>query len=125
MLVEGGPGQGKSLYLRHLCLLEGQKSNYIPIFIEFRYLKFKKSLREELFEAIKYFGVELDDDLFDYLAKSKKILFILDGFDEIPSSARNTTAKELETIARTYPDLNIIISSRPDSGMGASVYFKK
>lgn len=125
VLVEGGPGQGKSLYLRHLCLLEGQKSNYIPIFIEFRYLKFKKSLREELFEAIKDFGVELDDDLFDYLAKSKKILFILDGFDEIPSSARNTTAKELETIARTYPDLNIIISSRPDSGMGASVYFKK
>lgn len=125
VLIEGGAGQGKSLYLRHLCLNEGARGNYIPIFIEFRYLKYEKDLKKELFEAIRDFGVELNEDLFDYLAKSKKILFILDGFDEIPSLDRDRTAMELETIARTYPDLKIVISSRPDSGMGASVYFKK
>lgn len=122
-LIEGGPGQGKSMYLRWLCLNEGNA--HIPIFIEFRNLRYKKSLKEELFEAIREFGVELSDDLFDFLAKSTKIVFILDGFDEIPNSERLRIARELETIARTYPDLRIVVSSRPDSGMGSSVYFEK
>lgn len=125
VLIEGGPGQGKSLYLRWLCLNEGKGSRHIPIFIEFRNLKFKKNLKSELFEAIRDFGVDLDDELFDFLANSDKVLFILDGFDEIPNAARLSVAKELETIARTYPNLRIVVSSRPDSGMGASVYFKK
>ena len=125
VLIEGGPGQGKSLYLRWLCLNEGKGSRHIPIFIEFRNLKFKKNLKNELFEGIRDFGVDLDDELFDFLANSDKVLFILDGFDEIPNATRLSVARELETIARTYPNLRIVVSSRPDSGMGASVYFKK
>jgi len=125
VLIEGGAGQGKSLYLKHLCLNEGAASNYIPVFIEFRYLSFKKGLKEELFDAIRTFGIDLDDSLFDFLAKSKKVVFILDGFDEVPNESRLETARELESIARTYPDLKIIVSSRPDSGMGSSVYFSK
>ncbi|WP_020482018.1 NACHT domain-containing protein [Methylomonas sp. MK1] len=125
VLIEGGPGQGKSLYMRWLCINEGAACTHIPIFIEFRNLGYKESLKKELFRAMKDFGVNLSDDLFDFLAKSKKIVFILDGFDEIPNSERLRIARELETIARTYPDLRIIVSSRPDSGMGASVYFQK
>lgn len=125
VLIEGGPGQGKSLYLRWLCLNEGASSTHIPIFIEFRNLNYEKSLKEELFHAVRDFGVDLSDELFDFLAKSKKVVFILDGFDEAPNSERLRVARELETIARTYPDLRIVVSSRPDSGMGASVYFEK
>jgi predicted NACHT family NTPase len=125
VLIEGGPGQGKSFFLRYLCLNEGESSRHIPIFIEFRNLKFSKSLKEELFEAIRDFGVDIDNDLFDFLAKSEKVLFILDEFDEIPNTVRSKVAKELETIARTYPELRIVVSSRPNSGMGASVYFGK
>lgn len=124
-LIEGGPGQGKSMYLRWLCLNEGNGSAHIPIFIEFRNLRYKKSLKLELFEAIKDFGVDLNNDLFDFLAKSERIVFILDGFDEIPNSERLRVAQELETIARTYPKLRIVVSSRPDAGMGSSVYFEK
>lgn len=125
VLIEGGPGQGKSLYLRWLCLNEGSGNAHIPIFIEFRNLGYKKPLKEELFQAIRDFGVDLNDDLFNFLANSKKVVFILDGFDEIPNSERLRIARELETIARSYPDLRIVISSRPDSGMGASVYYQK
>lgn len=125
VLIEGGPGQGKSMYLRWLCLNEGAGSAHIPIFIEFRNLGYKKSLKEELFQAIRDFGVDLNDEIFDFLAASKKIVFILDGFDEIPNSERLRIARELETIARSYPDLRVVVSSRPDSGMGASVYFEK
>ncbi|MDD1632573.1 MAG: NACHT domain-containing protein [Methylococcaceae bacterium] len=113
VLIEGGPGQGKSMYLRRLCLNEGAYSSHIPIFIEFRNLKFKKSWRQELFDAIGEFGIVLDDTLLDFLAKSEKILFILDGFDEIPNNARLKTANELETIARIYPNSHGFKSSTP------------
>jgi len=125
VLVEGGPGQGKSLYLRKLCIKEGSGSSYIPIFIEFRNLKYKKKLKEELMDAIEDLGVKLDNSLFEFLAKSNKIVLFLDGFDEVPNNERSKVARELETIFRTFPDLRAVISSRPDSGMGSSFYFSK
>ncbi len=67
ILVEGGPGQGKSLYLRKLCIKEGAGSNFIPIFIEFRNLGYKKKLKVELMEAIQDLGVKLDNSLFHFL----------------------------------------------------------
>lgn len=125
ILIEGGPGQGKSLYLRKLCIKEASGSSFIPIFIEFRNLKYGKKLKEELMDAIGDLGVKLDNALFDFLAKSEKIILFLDGFDEVPNNERIKVSKELETIVRTYPSLRIVISSRPDSGMGSSFYFEK
>jgi hypothetical protein len=125
VLIEGGPGQGKSLYLRKLCLKEASGSSFIPIFIEFRNLKYGKKLKDELMDEIGNLGVELDNALFDFLAKSEKIILFLDGFDEVPNNERNNVSKELETIVRTYPNLRIVVSSRPDSGMGSSFYFEK
>lgn len=125
VLVEGGPGQGKSLYLRKLCIKEGAGNSFIPIFIEFRNLSYKKKLKEELMDAIEDLGVKLDNSLFDFLAKSEKVVLFLDGFDEVPNNERARVARELETIVRTYQDLRIVVSSRPDSGMGSSFYFSK
>ncbi len=125
VLIEGGPGQGKSLYLKHLCVTEGRGSTLIPIFIEFRHFDFEKPLKIEILDAIRSFAIDIDDESFDYLAKSNKIVLLLDGFDEIPSNTRLKAARDLEKIAKTYPDLRIIVTSRPNSGMGASVYFEK
>jgi len=125
ILVEAGPGQGKSLFLRKLCIKEGAGGAFIPVFIEFRNLGYKKKLKEELMEAIDDLGVKLDNSLFDFLAKSEKIVLFLDGFDEVPNNERARIGRELETIVRSYPDLRIVVSSRPDSGMGSSFYFSK
>ncbi len=95
VLVEGGPGQGKSLYLRKLCIKEGGGSSFIPIFIEFRNLSYEKKLKEELMGAIEDLGVKLDNALFDFLAKSEKIVLFLDGFDEVPNNERTRIAREL------------------------------
>lgn len=125
VLIEGGPGQGKSLFLRKICINEAKNSSYIPIFVEFRNLKFESSLREELITAINELGVSLDFSIFEHLATSGKIILFLDGFDEIPNDKRSKIARELENIARTFPELRIIVTSRPDSGMGSSFYFYK
>lgn len=125
VLIEGGPGQGKSLFLRKVCINEAKNSSYIPIFVEFRNLKFESTLREELIFAINELGVSLDSSIFEHLALSGKIILFLDGFDEIPNDKRSKIARELENIARAFPDLRIVVTSRPDSGMGSSVYFYK
>lgn len=113
------------MYLRWLCLNEAAASEVIPIFVEFRNLRYEKSFKEELIDAINDLGLKVDVSLFDFLAESKKILFVLDGFDEVPSDHRLRIAKELETIGRAFPKLKILMSSRPDSGMGASLFFRK
>jgi len=125
VLIEGGPGQGKSLFLRHLCLQEARGGGLIPIFVEFRNLSFKRSLKAELIESIQEWGIAIDESLFDYLARSERIVYLLDGFDEIPSHARPKVARELESIAKSFPELRVIVSSRPNAGMGASVYYHK
>jgi hypothetical protein len=125
VLVEGGPGQGKSMYLRWLCLNEAAASEVIPIFVEFRNLRYEKSFKEELIGAINDLGLKVDVNLFDFLAESKKILFVLDGFDEVPSDHRLRIARELETVGRAFPKLKILMSSRPESGMGGSLFFRK
>ena len=76
-------------------------------------------------EAIEDLGVKLDKSLFDFLAKSEKILLILDGFDEVPNNERARVARELETLVRTYSKLRVVVSSRPDSGMGFIILFSK
>lgn len=125
VLIEGGPGQGKSLYLRKLCIKEGVAGNFIPIFIEFRNLKYSKPLRDELMAGIRELGVDIDSSLFEFLANSGKLILILDGFDEIPNNERDKIARDLENLVKTFSDLRIIISSRPDSGMGSSYFFLK
>lgn len=125
VLIEGGPGQGKSLFLRHLFLKECNRGSYISIFIEFRNLKYEKKLKDELLDEIKDFGFKLDNSLFEFIAKSDKLLLVLDGFDEIPNNERLRVTRELEALAKKYSNLRLLISSRPDSGMGASVLFQK
>ena len=40
--------------------------------------------------------------MFDFVAKSKKVVLFLDAFDEIPNGSRRKIAQELENIARAY-----------------------
>lgn len=105
--------------------MRSQQAKLFPFFVEFRNLRYEKSFKEELIDAINELGLKVDVSLFDFLAESKKILFVLDGFDEVPSEHRLRIARELETIGRAFPKLKILMSSRPDSGMGASLFFGK
>lgn len=125
VLVEGGPGQGKSLLLRRACINESESSSYIPIFIEFRNLAYSKSLKIEIIEAINELGVPIETSVFDYIAKNGNVILFLDGFDEIPNDKKNKAARDLEALARAFPDLRLVVSSRPNAGMGGTIYFSK
>jgi hypothetical protein len=76
----GDSGSGKSIYCNKLAHhLLTSKSEYLPIYV---YLPlYKEKIKGDLIEAaLKRYKIDLTDDL-----KSRKILFILDAYDELNS----------------------------------------
>lgn len=123
-VIQGTVGQGKSIFLRFLCIKELAASKRIPIFVELRRYEPKKSFRQYLISALVTYGFPHDEEMFDYLAASGKLVLLLDAFDEIEPDSVTVVLSDIETIAQTYPSLQIIITSRYDSGIERSSHFR-
>jgi len=50
---------------------------------------------------------------FEKLTRSGKILFLLDGFDEIKTSQRTSALRKIDQLTRDFPAANIVVTSRP------------
>ncbi|OCW27149.1 hypothetical protein BBG20_13835 [Pseudomonas aylmerensis] len=87
----------------------------IPIFIELRTITDKRSLSDAISMFLLSIGIKDDGEIFDYLAHSKKIVLLLDGFDEVPSGCVKETILQLDYLQTKHPSLRIIVSSRPRS----------
>jgi hypothetical protein len=114
ILISGIVGQGKSILMRHLAINEVLNNRKIPLFFELRYLEKGQTLDK----AIK----KIFDDWLD-IKSSKTINYILekglvtlffDGFDEIHIDDMPKIVREFESLVRKYPNLNFVVSSRPE-----------
>lgn len=76
-------------------------------------------------DVIEDFGVKFDNIFFEFLVKFNKIVFFLDGFDEVFNSERSKVVRELEIIFRIFFDLRVVVFLRLDLGMGFFFYFFK
>jgi hypothetical protein len=124
VVIQGTVGQGKSIFLRYLCSQELRSGLKIPIFFELRKIQKDKSLKQHLSIVLDSWGFEINDELFDFFANSGKFIFLLDGFDEIEPSLVASIVNELEVFSEKYQDLQILVTSRPDSGIEKSAYFR-
>jgi hypothetical protein len=61
----------------------------------------------------------IDSELFEYALKAGKFLLLLDGFDEIDSSMRDTLAKQIVELSYEFGENGIILTSRPDGPFGS------
>ncbi len=123
VVIQGTVGQGKSI-LRYLCSQELRTGSKIPIFLELRKIQAGSTLKQHLFTVLDSWGFEIDDELFDFYADSGKFVFLLDGFDEIDPLLINSIVNEIDLFSEKYFNLQIIITSRPDSGIEKSAYFR-
>ena len=117
VVIQGIVGQGKSILLRYLSLQEIMRptSPRLPIFLELRKVTQSTGLLPSIYKSLSAYDIEMDDAIFEYLALSNRVVLLLDGFDELePPLVRNTTL-ELEHIAQKFPNLQIIVSSRPNN----------
>lgn len=124
VVIQGIVGQGKSIFLRYLSYQELRSGNRIPIFFELRRIEGSETLNCNLKKVLSSLDFDTSDEIIDFLFKSGKIILLLDGFDEVPSEKVSRIISEIEQLSERYQNLRIIITSRPDSGIERSAFFR-
>lgn len=116
ILVEGSPGVGKSTFAWELCRNWDNLPRVFSLVILI-HLRDKRVKAAEQLEDILY---HRNSDLRKAVAKDiedidgKDILFIFDGFDELPSSQRDVGSLFTDIINGLYlPQATVIVTSRP------------
>ena len=126
-VVQGTAGQGKSIFLRFLTgqeLRAKTTTGRIPLFVELRRIQSQTKLGDLLSEGFAKLGLEISDLLFDFYARSGRIVLLLDAFDEIESNQIPETIAYLELLASRYEEMQIVISARPESDIQRSATFR-
>lgn len=118
ILIIGTVGQGKSIFLRYLCLQEIFIGRRIPVFIELRALDEKTSLVQLITHRLALLGMEdLGEEALQFIFESGAFVFFLDGFDEVKRELVLSTQRSLAVLMLT-PQTRWIISSRPGALSG-------
>ncbi|WP_368649864.1 NACHT domain-containing NTPase [Brucella intermedia] len=114
VVINGNGGAGKTFFMRHLWLtLFNNVTEFTPIFIELRKLNditnidIKSFIRRSI--SVKK---ELSDDLFAHFCNSGRFCFILDGFDEVILSQRNSVQAQILNLCSEFPNCRFVVSSR-------------
>lgn len=117
-VVVGTAGSGKSVLLRKLFLDFVESDRKIaPVLVELRLIG---SLGDDtsIFDYVHNMISGLDrgftKDQFAFLMKKGKIALLLDGFDELEFGKRSFYEREVIDFSIKYPDLIIVLTSRPD-----------
>lgn len=125
LVIQGTVGQGKSVFLRYLCIreLSTQASGRIPVFVELRKLGADFTIKDALHDTLRILGFEVSDELFNYYAGSGKLVILLDSFDEIDESLVNGVITQLENWCMKHPKIQFIVTSRPGGEIQKSNFF--
>lgn len=92
------------------------KINYgmIPVFLELRDIDFATSnIIDAAHDEVSAKGTLFSRPAFEALVKSGKVLFLLDGFDEVKTSARKLALKKIDQVTRDFPATKLVVTSRP------------
>lgn len=117
IIIEGIGGIGKSMFLTHLFLSSAQESEYsgaTPLFLS---LKDYKGTTDNIIDFIWKSVCEYDPGItrkaIIEALQNKELILLLDGLDEIQSSARESFESDLEAFIKSYSGNTIIMTSRP------------
>jgi NACHT domain len=116
-VITGTAGSGKSFLMKRTFLRYCEINlGYLPVFIELRTLNnlTNSSIIEKATELISVHVESFNKEQFHLFAKRHKIVFILDGFDELYSVMKERVAEQINNLGLIYPLAKIFVSSRPD-----------
>ena len=119
LMVLGGPGVGKSTFLRKLGLdalkveKGQQKIEKIPVFIELGRCRDKDiDLLTLIASEFRIFGFPNAEDLARLKLHKGKLLILLDGLDEVPTDNIDRVAEHIKDFKAEYSDNKFVISCR-------------
>lgn len=120
----GSAGFGKSTLLQWLCLQSASEepdiklnwlSDYAPALIKLRSLDTFKGL--SFFDAIRQTSPHVvsdeDEPWFNDLAHDGRVVFMVDGFDEVPPKQRASAKRWLSELINEFSHCTFIVTSRP------------
>lgn len=111
--IIGIAGQGKSTILRKLFNEELKAGKRLPLFIELRNV-YDGNIINEYKKILKNTGLILTEDNAEILLQSKKIILLLDGFDEVKTDLRMKVLNSIKDINSQY-NCSIITTTRPNT----------
>jgi hypothetical protein len=123
-VIQGIIGQGKSIFLRYLCVQELARQQRFPVFLELRRYSPRKDFAEFLAAGLASYALPTDPETFEYLASTGKLVLLLDGFDEVQFDEVTRVVSEIESLLRRFPSLQTVVVSRPYSGIELSPLFR-
>lgn len=119
LVISGTGGIGKSMMMRHLffdCADTYKETGMLPILFPLNnYKETQADLSDVLYDTICEFTDDVEQDDFDVLLDTGKLVVLLDGLDEVIGKTRDVFRSALLGFIKKHPDNTIIISSRPDS----------
>jgi predicted NACHT family NTPase len=119
LMVLGGPGAGKSTFLRRMGLeaLKGKKGNLkhacIPVFIELK--KFSSgeiNIEKEIAEEFRICGFPSHEAFTAKALEQGKLLILLDGLDEVPTERMNEAIQQIQNFIDLHDQNRFITSCR-------------
>ncbi|MBL1225862.1 NACHT domain-containing protein [Enterococcus sp. BWR-S5] len=118
--ITGHGGQGKSTLLRYLMLKilfdEKNSKQKIPVYVELRKFNNEKHERRKLskfiYSEMNTLGFDLGYDLFEFMLKKGRFLFLFDAYDEIISAKNQLFMLEFDEFMTKYDENNFLITSR-------------
>ena len=119
LMVLGGPGVGKSTFLRKIGLeaLKGNQGGYlhecIPVFIDLKRFESKEiDIKKAIIQEFNICGFPDGETATEKLLKSGKLLILLDGLDEVPGKIVNYVIDYIHDFCDKYDNNRFIISCR-------------
>ena len=119
LMVLGGPGAGKSTFLRRMGLeaLKGKKGNLkhacIPVFIELKKSNTGEiNIEKEIAEEFRICGFPSHGEFTAKALEQGKLLILLDGLDEVPTERMNEAIRQIQNFVDLHDQNRFITSCR-------------
>jgi energy-coupling factor transporter ATP-binding protein EcfA2 len=119
LMVLGGPGAGKSTFLRWMALeaLKGKKGKLkhacIPVLIELKRLcSGEINIDNEIAEEFRRCGFPSYQEFTTQVLEQGKLLILLDGLDEVPAEQMSEVVGEIQKFVDSFDQNRFIVSCR-------------
>ena len=130
LMVLGGPGVGKSTFLRKVGLeaLKRKNGNFqhecIPVFLELkRFTENSIDIEALITHEFKVCGYPYPEQMTKTTLESDKLLLLLDGLDEVPRVNVDNVVSKIGDFVNQYGQNRFIASCRKAENVGGFIQF--